>query len=365
MVYRSIGLMSGSSLDGLDMAMVEFEEVRGAWDFHIEAAETVEYSDGWLSKLKGATGLSAYDYLSLHSEYGHHIGETVLAFIKRHQLEHRVQMIVSHGHTTFHHPTAGMTAQLGDGSAIAAETNINVVSDLRSLDVALGGQGAPIVPAGEKYLWSDYAYFLNLGGIANISIHDETSDKVLAFDICPANRVLNLLAHKEGLDYDKGGTLSSQGQINTALLTALNAFPYYKQKPPKSLANEFGSEEVMALIDRHNLATTDALRTYVEHIALQIGYSLSFAKRPEGAPKILVTGGGAFNTFLMKRIKAVLSQYGIETVVPDAQTVAFKEAIVMAFLGILRWREENTVFASVTGARRSSIGGAVWIGQEY
>lgn len=365
MVYRSLGLMSGSSLDGLDMAMVEFDEVRSVWNFHIEASETVAYSEEWFEKLKKATQLSAHDYLVLHSEYGHHIGKTVQTFIERNQLDHRVQMIASHGHTTFHNPAIGLTAQLGDGSSIAAETNINVVSDLRSLDVALGGQGAPIVPIGEKYLWPDYSYFLNLGGIANISIHDKTADKVLAFDICPANRVLNILAKREGLEYDKDGAIAEEGQINTALLTALNALSYYKQNPPKSLANEFGSEEIMAIIEQHNLNTADALRTFVEHIALQIGYSLSVAKRPEGQPKMLITGGGAFNTFLLKRIKAILAQYGIEAIVPDKQTVAFKEAIVMAFLGILRWREENTVLSSVTGARRSSIGGAVWIGQEY
>ncbi len=329
MVYRSIGLMSGSSLDGLDMAMVEFDEVRGIWNFNIEAAETVPYSEEWSDKLKNATTLSAYEYLSLHSEYGHYIGQTVRSFIEKNQLEHRVQMIASHGHTTFHNPSIGLTAQLGDGSAIAAETNINVVSDLRSLDVALGGQGAPIVPMGEKYLWPDYAYFLNLGGIANISIHDASSDKVLAFDVCPANRVLNILAQKEGLDFDKDGAIAAKGQINTELLTALNALSYYKQAPPKSLANEFGAEEIIGLIEKHNLNTEDAMRTYVEHIALQIGYSLSFAKRPEGQPKMLVTGGGAFNLFLMKRIKNILAQYGIEAIVPDEQTIAFKEAIVM------------------------------------
>lgn len=357
--------MSGSSLDGLDMVMVEFEEVRGVWNYHIEASETVAYSEEWMENLQKATQLSAYDYMSLHSSFGHHIGQTVRSFIEKNQLEHRVQMIVSHGHTTFHNPSIGLTAQLGDGAAIAAENNINVVSDLRTLDVALGGQGAPIVPIGEKFLWSKYTYFLNLGGIANISIHDKSSDNILAFDICPANRVLNILAKKEGLEFDKDGAIAASGQINTALLTALNTLSYYKQTPPKSLANEFGSEEIMKLIESYSISTADAMRTFVEHIALQIGYSLSFAKRPEGQPKMLVTGGGAFNSFLMKRIKAILSQYGIDAVVPDTETVAFKEAIIMGFLGILRWREENTVLNSVTGAKRSSIGGAVWIGQEY
>ena len=365
MVYRSIGLMSGSSLDGLDIAMVEFDEIRGVWNYVIEASETVTYPEPILEKLQQATHLTAYDYLALHSEYGTYIGQTVKQFIQNNQLDHRVQLIVSHGHTTFHNPSIGLTAQLGNGANIAAETNINVVSDLRAVDVALGGQGAPIVPLGEKYLWPDYAYFLNLGGIANISIHDKITGQITAFDICPANRVLNMLAQKKGLAYDKDGEIAKAGKINTTLLTALNNLSYYKQNPPKSLANEFGSVDIMNIIEQHDVSIEDAMRTFVEHIAMQIGYSLSFAKRPTDAPKILITGGGAFNIFLIARIHAILSQYGIETVIPDEKTVAFKEAIVMAFLGILRWREENTVSNTVTGAQRSSIGGAVWIGQEY
>lgn len=364
MVYRAIGLMSGSSLDGLDIAMVEFDEVRGKWSYTVEACTTIPYDASWKENLKNAIHLSAHDYLLLHCAYGKYIGEKVNQFIAENQLDHRVQMIVSHGHTTFHEPGKGMTAQLGDGAAIAAETGINVISDLRALDVALGGQGAPIVPMGEKYLFSPYPYLLNLGGIANISIHHDKG--VTAFDICPANRVLNLLAAQKNLEYDENGKIAQQGNIHTELLTKLNALPYYKLNAPKSLANDFGTDEIFPLISSFNISTEDAMRTYVEHIAMQIGYAIAAAPRPQVEKlELMITGGGALNTFLVNRITKIMAQYGISTIIPNEETIAYKEAIIMAFLGVLRWREENTVLSSVTGAARNSIGGAVWMGQEY
>ena len=201
MIYRVIGLMSGSSLDGLDIAFAEFAETGGKWSYEILNAECVEYSKMWQEKLKNAVLLSALDYQLLHTEYGHYIGKMVNEFIEKHGLEHKVSLIASHGHTTFHLPQQLMTAQLGDGAAIAAETKLNVVSDLRALDVALGGQGAPIVPIGEKLLFAGYDYFLNIGGIANISINE--NGKYIAYDVCAANRVLNMLAAEEGLQYDE------------------------------------------------------------------------------------------------------------------------------------------------------------------
>lgn len=355
--------MSGSSLDGLDIAMVEFEEVRGQWNYNVEAADTIAYSEEWKNKLQSATQISARDYLHLHSEYGHHIGKLTQQFIKSNHLEHRVQMIVSHGHTTFHEPQNQFTAQLGDGAAIAAETNINVVSDLRALDVALGGQGAPIVPMGEKFLFPDYGYYLNIGGITNISIQSE--DKIVAFDVAPANRVLNLLAAKKGQEYDQDGAIAAAGKVDTALLTKLNSMDFYKNTGAKSLANDFGTDTIFPLIENAQLSVEDAMATYVEHIAMQIGYAISANPRPKNSNKMLITGGGAFNTFLIKRISYFMKQYGIEIIVPEKDTIAFKEAIIMAFLGLLRWREENTVLATVTGASRNSIGGAIWMGQEY
>ena len=385
MVYKVIGLMSGSSLDGLDIAYVHLQErlaTRQApkgWDFELVKADCYPYSEDWLRRLGAARELSAWDYQLLHVEYGRYLGDQVLRFVREHGLEYQVQLVVSHGHTVFHHVGRHMTAQLGDGAALAATARVNVVSDLRAMDVALGGQGAPIVPIGEMLMLQEYAWFLNLGGIANVS-----RAGFGAFDVCPANRVLNELAADEGQPYDAGGALAASGSVDTELLARLNALPYYSMPRPKSLANEFGTETVLPLIGQAmidaggRLTTADALRTYVQHIAEQVGRAVRslLAEAAEGAAgstgatgaagtsRMLVTGGGAHNTFLIGRLREVLEDTGVEVVVPDTGLVDYKEALVMALIGVLRWREENNVLASVTGASRDSIGGAVWIGQE-
>lgn len=361
MFYRAIGLMSGSSLDGLDIVFAEFEEYGGKWQYTILAADCYAYSEQWMNRLQAATQLSAYDYMLLHTDFGRYVGEQVNQFIQAHQLEHKVQLIGSHGHTTFHVPHLGMTGQIGDGATIAAVTGINVVSDLRAMDVALGGQGAPIVPMGEKLLLAQYPFLLNLGGIANISRQGEN---YVAFDVCPANRVLNMLVNQLGHAYDDGGTIAASGQLNTALLTKLNALDYYQQPFPKSLANDYGTDIVFPLIQSAGLSIPDALRTYTEHIALQLGYSIAGLHAGSQPAQLLATGGGAHNHFLIQRIQAALSTLQIEVVVPDAKLINYKEALVMGLLAVLRWREENTVLHTVTGATRSSIGGAVWMGQE-
>lgn len=359
MLYRVIGLMSGSSLDGLDIVFAEFLNQGGAWSFEIVAADCYPYTDEWAQKLQKATSLSALDYQLLHTEYGHYLGKEVLRFIDAHNLHYKVGLIASHGHTTFHVPPK-MTAQIGDGAAIAAETALPVVSDLRALDVAFGGQGAPIVPIGEKYLLKEYDLYLNLGGIANLSF--KNADAYIAFDVCPANRVLNMLIAKEGKEYDAGGSLASSGLVQDNLLQKLNSLPYYGQAYPKSLANQFGTDEVFPLVESFGLSTADALRTYVEHIVQQITAAIE-ATAPAGA-KLLVTGGGAFNTFLIHRLTEAMAPRNVSVVVPDTALVQYKEALIMAFIGVLRWRQEYTVLSSVTGAQRDSIGGALWIGQE-
>jgi anhydro-N-acetylmuramic acid kinase len=360
MLYRAIGLMSGSSLDGLDIAYVELLHQGGAWSFEIMVADCYEYTPEWKEKLQNAVTLNALDYQLLHADYGHYLGKEVTRFIDANKLHYKIALIASHGHTTFHIPPK-MTAQLGDGAAIAAETGLPVVSDLRALDVAFGGQGAPIVPIGEKLLLKDYDYYLNLGGIANLSFRKE--DSYIAFDVCPANRVLNLLIAKEGKEYDNGGEMASTGTVSEGLLRLLNALPYYGQPFPKSLANDFGTDEVYPIVTSSGLSTADTLRTYVEHIVQQIKVAISSEPRVPNA-KLLVTGGGAFNTFLVQRLTAELQDLNIEVVVPDTKLVQYKEALVMAFIGVLRWRQEYNVLSSVTGAQRDSIGGALWIGQE-
>ncbi len=410
MVYKVIGLMSGSSLDGLDIAYVHLQEraatsqLPKTWDFDLLHTACYSYPDSWKERLASATGLNALDYQVLHVDYGHYLGEQVARFIEEFGLQYRVQLIVSHGHTTFHWPARKMTAQLGDGAAVAAGTRINVVSDLRAMDLALGGQGAPIVPIGEKLLLPGYEYFLNLGGIANISQHVAAAgggaESFWAFDVCPANRVLNALALLEGQPFDPEGAMAAGGVVDHVLLQHLNGLPYYVLPYPKSLANDFGTDTVLPLVlemmRERGLSVPVALRTYTEHIAVQIangleklaaanaGVPVGGVGRPLGGvgaggvggvrvggvgvgggvsekPRMLVTGGGAHNTFLVERLRHRL---GVEVIVPDEKLVDFKEALIMALIGVLRWREENNVMASVTGASRDCIGGAVWIGQE-
>jgi len=356
--------MSGSSLDGLDIVFAEFHENGGKWNYEIIQADCYVYPAEWTGRLKNATSLNARDYQLLHVDYGHYLGQQVNRFIEQHGLQYKVALIASHGHTTFHIPGKKMTAQLGDGAAIASEVQLPVVTDMRAMDVAFGGQGAPIVPIGEKLLLGNYDYFLNLGGIANISVN---SNEYIAFDICAANRVLNMLANDSGKEYDEDGEMSMRGAVSIDLLEKLNQLDYYKQPYPKSLANDFGTEVVYPLIKKERISINDELRTFTEHIALQIKNAMTTThnhKLETINPKLLVTGGGAFNTFLVDRLKDQVSQLNVEVVIPDKNLVSYKEALIMAFIGVLRWREEYNVLSSVTGARRDSINGALWLGQD-
>jgi len=370
MVYRVIGLMSGSSLDGLDLVFAEITENSSTWSFEIVAADCYTYEEDWKSRLQNAVSLNALEYQLLHTAYGHYLGKAVNRFIDEKGIAYQVAFIASHGHTTFHQPQHRMTAQLGDGAALAAETGLPVVSDLRALDVAFGGQGAPIVPIGEKLFWKGHDLFLNLGGIANISFND--ADHYIAFDVCPANRVLNALAQEAGKEYDEGGALAATGNVQHGLLKKLNALDYYGQQYPKSLANSFGTDVVYPLIKSYSLTPADALRTYVAHIVEQIKTAIAGSdwaaatayKTSSDNYRLLATGGGAFNTFLIAELQQALQPFSIDVIVPDAALVAYKEALIMALLGVLRWRQEYTVLPSVTGAARASIGGALWIGQE-
>jgi anhydro-N-acetylmuramic acid kinase len=363
MIYRAIGTMSGSSLDGLDIAFAEFQENAGIWSYEIKTADCYSYSVDWIEKLKTATSLNGLAYQLLHVEYGHYIGQQINKFIEENNLHYQIALISSHGHTTFHLPSKKMTAQLGDGASIAAETQLPVVTDLRAMDLAFGGEGAPIVPIGEKLLLGDYDFFLNLGGIANISFKTEP---YIAFDICAANRVLNMLANDTGKEYDDEGQMARAGKIELQLLEKLNSLAYYKQPYPKSLANDFGTDVVYPMISDSKSTIEDALRTYVEHVVTQIRESIIGAtvlNRTTNS-SMLVTGGGALNSFLVQRLSEELNVMKIKLVVPGENLIKYKEAMIMAFIGVLRWRQEYNVLSTVTGAARDSIGGALWIGQE-
>ena len=361
MMYRSLGLMSGSSLDGLDLALVEFLAEGSQWHYRIEAADCYAYTPEWRDRLNRATQLNAQDYLQLHVDYGHHLGELVNRFIEEKGLQYRVGMISSHGHTTFHQPATKLTAQLGDGAALAAATRLPVISDLRSMDVALGGQGAPIVPIGERLLFPNHPYFLNIGGIANVSI---ATDPYRAFDVCPANRVLNALAEQMGHSMDEGGAIARTGTLRTDLLDRLHALEYYQRSGPKSLPNQFGTDTIVPLLMSSGYDIPDLLCTYVEHMAIQLNQALVQSARTVEPGDMLITGGGAFNAYLIERMTLHLQPLGIKPVIPEAELVQYKEALIMAFIGVLRWRQANTVIDTVTGASSPSVGGALWMGQE-
>lgn len=359
MTYRAIGLMSGSSLDGVDLIFASFESKGSEWNYSILASECIPYDTEWTNRLSNAVQLSAFDYFQLHADYGKYLGRLVKKFMELHELDYKVQLIAVHGHTVFHEPQKGFTHQLGSGSDIAAITGIPVITDLRSMDIAFGGQGAPLVPLGEKKLFSDNRFFLNIGGIANVSAH---TDKVFGFDVCPANRILNRLAEKAGKEYDDKGIMAKSGKVNPLLLDELNALPYYQKAFPKSLSNQFGLEVITPILSKYTDNIPNLLCTYTEHIAIQISraFKLFLELSDHNSAQIMITGGGAFNDYLIERIQHHLPS--LRVYLPGEDVIQYKEALIMAFLGILRWREEPTVLSSVTGATTESIGGSVWSG---
>ncbi len=350
--------MSGSSLDGLDVAYVQLEEVRGKWSYEILQAECMPYSNKWVDDLRHAADVHVSDFLKLHTRYGRYLGERVNEFIDKYNLGHKVHFIASHGHTVFHEPQHATTGQIGDGAAIAAVTSLPVISDLRAMDVSLGGQGAPIVPIGDRLLFGDFDYLLNIGGIANITVQASG----VAFDVCAANQILNGLAEREGKTMDEGGAMAAQGMLLPDVLDRLNSAAYYKQQPPKSLSNDAAKDLAFPILLEAAHSTYDMLHTMVRHIADQVAKTLQQYPHGKEQAKLLATGGGAFNTFLMMELEKALAPYNVTVVVPVANVVKYKEALVMALIGTLRWREEVNVLSSVTGASRDSVGGALWIG---
>ncbi|MCX6231748.1 MAG: anhydro-N-acetylmuramic acid kinase [Bacteroidetes bacterium] len=347
-VYNVIGLMSGTSLDGLDIALCRFKKEVNKWSFEILKAETVAYTEKWIKLLSHANELTAYDFIALHNEYGYFIGKEVKRFITTNNLE--VDFIASHGHTVFHQPAKKITFQIGNGDCIAAETGISVISDFRTMDVAMGGQGAPLVPIGDQYLFAAYDFCINLGGFANLSF--EQDNKRIAYDICPFNLVLNQLSNKLGFPYDDKGLLASQGVVQQELLNELNALNFYKLNHPKSLGREWLISDFLPVLSKYNISIYDKIRTAAEHIVLQLIKACE--NKPDGS--ILFTGGGAYNNFIIKRFKSLTKH---KILIPDKTVIDFKEALIFAFLGVLRFRNEINCLQSVTGASGDNIGGKI------
>ena len=349
--YHVIGLMSGTSLDGLDIAYCRFEFSANKWSEKIIKASTIKYPEVWKNKLSQAASLPAPDFMLLHNEYGRYCGHQVKKFLSKNHFT--PDFISSHGHTIFHQPEKQLTVQIGSGAALAAETGITTVSDFRITDVALHGQGVLVVSIGDALLFADFDICLNIGGISNLS-YQKKSQRI-AYDVSPANMVLNYLARKAGKDYDDGGKMASTGKVSLPLLTMLDQLDYYKIEPPKSLGREWIETAFLALLDSMpEISLEDKLRTCTEHIAGQIARQINAIK----AGKVLVTGGGALNKFLMSRIK---QQCKVDIVIPGKETVEYKEALIFAFLGVLRMRNENNCLKSVTGAKKDNCGGTVFL----
>ena len=348
--YHCIGVMSGTSLDGIDLAAIHFNINNGTWSYKINQTETVAYTKKWVADLKNAINLNATELLEINEKYTSYLGEIINYFIENNQLQ-SIDAVCSHGHTILHQPQNGFTLQIGNLPKIATIVNQKIVCDFRVQDVKLGGQGAPLVPIGDRILFSEYDFCLNLGGFSNISF--EENGQRIAFDISPVNTVLNFYANQLGFDYDDGGKISRSGKMNPHLFTTLNTLDFYKKAHPKSLGFEFVKDTVLPLIESFSVATADKMHTFLEHVAYQIALAL-----PQKKGKLLVTGGGAYNNFLIERMQFHLPK--MEIILPDTNTLEFKEALIFALLGVLKLRNENNVLSSVTGALKDHSSGIIF-----
>ena len=369
-----IGIMSGTSLDGVDLAYCVFGEERNkvykdfkdlkekeererpsfssgncCWEYEVRKAVTVPYPETLSQKLAQAMSLSGYELALLHNELGRFIGMQVKAFMA--DFAEEVELIASHGHTVFHRPDLGMTLQIGSGADIAAVCSKPTVCDFRTLDVALGGQGAPLVPIGDELLFGQYDICLNLGGISNLSYRENGQRK--AYDISPCNIVLNQLARQLGQEYDADGIIAQSGCIDTPSLKKLNQLDYYQQSGTKSLGREWIDDQFFPILEQCQLSIPDQMRTVCEHIAEQIANACNSV----GGNTLLISGGGAHNGFLIDLIRQKI--HG-QVIIPDDKTIDFKEAIIFAFLGMLRANGLPNCLASVTGSRQDSCGGAIY-----
>lgn len=348
MIFHALGLMSGTSLDGLDICHASFQkDDLGQWQFEILNASTFPYAEVWENRLRNATRLSAEELYELNSDYGFYLGEKANEFIKEYSLKN-IDLIASHGHTVFHQPQKKFTVQIGDGRAIKLLTKLPVVYDFRSQDVLMGGNGAPLVPIGDELLFSEYDACLNIGGFSNISFKE--NGHRIAFDICPVNIVLNHFAKKVGKDFDENGNLARTGKVDHALLSKLNSLPFYQEKPPKSLGMEWVAENILPHLENEN--SIDVLATFTEHAAIQVAEVLN----RNAIQKIVFTGGGTYNTYFLERIK---TKTETQIIVPEEEIINFKEALIFAFMGVLRVNNEINILYSATGSSQNHCSGIV------
>ncbi len=345
MIFHTIGLMSGTSLDGLDICFAKFGKENNVWKFEILKAETFPYSENWEEKLRNSIHLKSEELLTLNSEYGFYLGEKVKNFIKKNSLKN-IDLISSHGHTVFHQPKKKFTLQIGDGRAIKILNKIPVVYDFRSQDVLMGGNGAPLVPIGDELLFPEFDACLNIGGFSNISF--KQNGKRIAFDICPVNIVLNKFAKNLGKNYDENGGFARKGTVNGKILSSLNSLPFYQENPPKSLGTEWVNENILPLLKEET--SENILSTFTEHSAIQISKIFN----EFGLKRVLFTGGGTYNSYFLERIKSMTET---EIIVPEKNLIDFKEALIFAFMGVLKINRENNVLSSATGSTEDHSSG--------
>ncbi|MFG6685679.1 anhydro-N-acetylmuramic acid kinase [Mariniflexile sp. HNIBRBA6329] len=348
--HKVIGVMSGTSLDGIDFVYATFQ-FDDTWQFKIIHSETIPYNSQWVENLKGLVSYNFDGLKEMDNNYTNFLSMRIKAFMDKYEIED-VDAICSHGHTALHQPENGLTYQIGNMPHLAVLLGKKVVCDFRVQDVELGGQGAPLVPIGDKLLFSEYDFCLNLGGFANIS--SEVKLERIAYDICPVNIVLNHYVKQLGFDYDNEGQIASTGIINETLLSKLNDLVFYKAAYPKSLGLEWVDKNIFPLINSFQLEIKDVLKTFVEHIAVQLAAEIN--KKNDAS--VLVTGGGVYNRYLIDRLRTY-SQNNI--VIPSKSIIEFKEALIFAFLGVLKLRNEVNCLKSVTGARENHSSGKVYL----
>ena len=353
--WHVVGLMSGTSVDGLDVASVRFHQnASGAWTYHFQAFATLAYPQSMRDVLWKVMTLNAEQLARLDHEWGVWVGQAVQSWLQTQAIS-SPDLVGSHGHTVFHKPDEGWTMQIGSGAALHAALGVPVVCDLRRLDMAFGGQGAPLVPLADEVLFGDWDVALNLGGFANLSLQDPERGRV-AWDVGPANLLLNMLAQTRGLEMDRDGMLASQGNVIPELLNALSSMPHHKQPPPKSLGREWLETQVWPRVEQAlgECSLEDVMATAVEYVAATVVGDV-----PSGST-VLVTGGGVKNRVLMEAIHRRSQDLNHAFHVPDATLGDGKEALVFAWLGLLRWLGMPNALPSVTGARKSSSGGVIW-----
>lgn len=348
-IYKVVGVMSGTSLDGVDICHARFEKKKN-WGFKIITAKTFPYPKKWKTDLQNAINLNETQLNKLDQRYSIFLSKLIKDFIEKYDIEDNA-LISNHGHTVFHDPSRSITKQIGNMVELKTYLKNEIVCDFRQQDVQLGGQGAPLVPIGDQLLFYDYEYCLNLGGFANISFNKDGNR--IAYDICPVNIVLNFLSNKIGLDYDENGHQSALGELKTDLLNKLNALDFYRYQPPKSLGFEWVKDNIFPILESSHYSVNDILRTYTEHAAYQIGNAL----QSQYNSKVLITGGGAYNAFLIERL---LQYTNHKLVIPDSKLVEFKEALIFGLLGVLKLRSEPNCLKSVTGARYNHSSGKIY-----